>query len=81
MIEELPVFEAWRDRKNLEIFASLNPKTPCRIELLAMASADDYSLYEIFYLDGRKADRSVPGWKTVYARKLNWIDKLRSKLS
>lgn len=79
MIQELPVFEAWRDRKNLEIYASLNPKTPCRIEFLAAASTPDISLYEI-YISGVKREESLFGFQTIYARKLNWLEKLWSKL-
>jgi len=77
MIEELPVFEAWRDRRNLEIFASLNPKTPCKIWLLDHDMPPETANYHLKTTELK----IVSGWQTVYARKLNWLDKLRSKLS
>lgn len=80
MIQELPVFEAWRDRKNLKIYASLAPKIPITLEKAtdqAMSDAD------AVYLGTDKTGKEfwLSGWSKVYTRKLNWIEKLRRKLS
>lgn len=79
MIREMPMFEAWQKRDELKIFVSLSPLQPCRIELLATAASLDASLFEI-YANGKKVDRSSFGWEPIYARPLNFFEKLWRKL-
>lgn len=80
MIQELPVFEAWQNRANLKIYASLNPKTPCRLyKLPNQFMPDNTAIYEVVIANGQKVFRS--GFQTIYARKLNWLEKLWRKLS
>lgn len=79
MIREMAVFEAWQKRNELKVFVSLSPLQPCRIELLAEATSLDASLFEI-YANGKKADRSSFGWESIYARPLNFFEKLWRKL-
>lgn len=76
MIQELAVFEAWRDRKNLKIFLNLPPKVPCTLEKVTDSAMPDA---EAIYIANGKG-KYLSGWDKIYARKLWWFEKLWSKL-
>lgn len=76
MIQELAVFEAWRDRENLKIFLSLSPKISCTLEKVTDQAMPDVEA--VYLANGKKSHLS--GWSKVYARKLSRLEKLWSRL-
>lgn len=76
MIQELAVFEAWRDRENLKIFLSLSPKVPCTLEKVTDRAAPDAEA--IYTATANSKESHLSGWNKVYARKLRRIEKLWS---
>lgn len=78
MIQELAVFEAWRDRENLKIFLSLSPKIRCTLEKAVDQAMPDVEAVYLAIANGKKSHLS--GWSKVYARKLSRLEKLWSRL-
>ena len=78
MIQELAVFEAWRDRENLKIFLSLSPKAPCMLEKVTDQAMPNVEAIYVATTNGKESYLS--GWSRVYARKLWRLEKLWREL-